>query len=511
MASLFHKCSRNFVKFRVFSVLLVLLVLFATNIIIEAQSPAGLNPELKWRYMRQAYKNPSMHTIIQPWYMAEIQEGDSGSIDQSRSFHYFIHPLANVQLAAGASFRQRYGAGVHAGISLGKSLSVDFNYALNGRQFPGCEQAYIDTTGLIPHYDRYLTHHNDFYLFQSLNFSISWTPVKYITVRAGKDRQFWGDGYRSMYLSDNADSYPFLQTIFKVWHIKYMFMTTRMSDYQLSEHFSARHKKFTSMHTLSWNITPGINVNLFETVVWDAVDSVSKRTFDMNYMNPVVVLRPVDYSLGSPDNILIGFGAKVKVWRELYLYGQLVLDEFKFDELKAANGWWANKYAFQAGARCFLGEQRPAMLQAEFNQVRPYNGTHYYTLQNYGHLADPLAHPMGANLREGLVIARWAFAPKWSAHAMLTYAVQGTDSVGTNFGGDIYKSNLTRMKEYGNKTLQGVRATTAYQELKIARTLVEKWNLQAEVVMSNRLFRREGKTQNDFYFSIGVKTLLYRD
>ncbi len=488
----------------------VVFLFLLNNTISQAQSLVGLHPELQWRYARQVYAHPEIHSMMQPWNMFEIQSITSVQTDRIKDFQYFIHPLAGIQLSVGSPFRQSYEAGIHTGFSYKKKLAVDFNYALAGKQFYEADQAYIDSTGLIPHYDRYLSHNGNFYLYQSLNFSVSWTPIEYITVRIGKDRQFWGDGYRSLYLSDNAYSYPFLQTIFKFWHVKYIFMTSRMSDYKLDEHFSTRHKKYTSMHTLSWNVTPKINLNLFEVIVWDAIDSISKRTFDINYLNPVIFFRPVEYSLGSPDNVLIGFGGKFNVWRENYLYGQFILDEFKLDEIRKGE-WWANKYAFQIGLRSFWGERRPLMLQAEFNQIRPYTYTHYYPLQNFGHLVDALAHPMGANLREGLVIARWAFAPNWSAHLKATYAVQGTDSVGKNFGGNIYKSNLTHGDAYGHTILQGVRAVTTYQELKVTRTIVPKWNMQVEAILSNRFYNRDEKTTNNFYFSVGLKTLLYRE
>ncbi len=491
-------------------ILSVIPFFFAAGAVVHAQYLTGTDPELQWRYARRAYAAPNMHTEIQPWNIADISAEDSVQTNHSKKFQYFVYPLVNLQLAGGSSFKQRYEAGVHAGLSVGKSLFVDFNYTLADQQFYGADRMYIDSTGLIPHYDRYLSKQNDFFLYQSLNFSVSWTPIKYITLRVGKDRQFWGDGYRSLFLSDNAGGYPFLQTVFEFWHIKYTFMTCRMSDYQLNEHFETRHKKYTSMHTLSWNITPNININLFEAVIWDAVDSVSRRTFDINYLNPVIVLRPVEFAIGSPDNVIVGFGGKFKIWRENYLYGQFVLDEFKLDELKARTGWWANKYAFQVGVRSFAGDRRPLMIQAEVNQVRPYTDTHTYPLQNYGHLVDALAHPMGANLREGLAIIRWAFAPDWSVHATMTYAVQGTDSAGVNLGANIYKSNTTRTKQYGNTMLQGVRAITSYQELKVARMLVPKWNLQAEAVVSNQFFKREEETVNNFYFGIGLKTLLYR-
>ncbi|RZK54927.1 MAG: gliding motility protein RemB, partial [Pedobacter sp.] len=40
---------------------------------------------------------------------------------------------------------------------------------------------------------------------------INYTPSKYITIALGQDKNFIGDGYRSMLLSDFASPYPFLK------------------------------------------------------------------------------------------------------------------------------------------------------------------------------------------------------------------------------------------------------------------------------------------------------------
>jgi hypothetical protein len=41
--------------------------------------------------------------------------------------------------------------------------------------------------------------------------------------------------------------------------------------------------------------------------------------------------------------------------------------------------------------------------------------------------------------------------------------------------------------------------------------LVPKWNLQAEAILSGRLFARNRESASRPYFSIALKTLLYRD
>lgn len=92
---------------------------------------------------------------------------------------------------------------------------------------------------------------------------------------------------------------------------------------------------------MSWNATKRINVSFFESIVWQSRDSNNANlVYDVNYLNPVIFLyRPTEYALGSGDNALIGASFKVRLWKHLQLYGQLIIDEFLLKEMKAQSGW----------------------------------------------------------------------------------------------------------------------------------------------------------------------------
>lgn len=120
-------------------------------------------------------------------------------------------------------------------------------------------------------------------------------------------------------------------------------------------------------------------------------------------LEPYTILRPTEYSLGSSDNAFVGFNFKIKLFKKQQLYGQILLDEFLLKEVVANYGWWANKQAFQIGFKNFdMFKITHFNFQTEFNYVRPYTYAHGSVQQNYGHMNQPLAHPLGANFWESI-------------------------------------------------------------------------------------------------------------
>ena len=51
--------------------------------------------------------------------------------------------------------------------------------------------------------------------------------------------------------------------------------------------------KFTATHYLDWDLSRVVNIGLFESIVWQAEDTLLNRGFDFNYMNPIKFYRPV--------------------------------------------------------------------------------------------------------------------------------------------------------------------------------------------------------------------------
>lgn len=209
-------------------------------------------------------------------------------------------------------------------------------------------------------------------------------------------------------------------------------------------------------HHLNLQLTPNFSVGIFETVIFNRADR-----FEFQYLVPVIFYRTVEQGLGSPDNVILGLDLKWNLWNRLQLYGQFVLDELVFNEAVTNNrGWWANKFGLQAGMKYIdLFGIDHLDLQIERNTVRPYTYSHNSGIASYTHYSQPLAHPLGANFREWVVIGRYRPHPKVEIEGRLIRAQVGEDSDTTNFGSNLLIPNTQREQDYNNETAQGFPAT----------------------------------------------------
>ena len=185
--------------------------------------------------------------------------------------------------------------------------------------------------------------------------------------------------------------------------------------------------------------------------------STLERNFRLDYLNPVIFYRAIEQQNGSSDNVLLGIDFKWNMVRKLSLYGQFVLDEFVLDHIKEADGWWANKFAIQGGAKYVDAFGiRNLDLQGEINVVRPYTYSHNTNFGNYASYRQSIAHPLGANFKEIVGILRYQPIPRLTIVGKLTFVNIGRDSTGVNWGSDILKSNTSREQEYDNSIGQGI-------------------------------------------------------
>ena len=117
------------------------------------------------------------------------------------------------------------------------------------------------------------------------------------------------------------------------------------------------------------------------------------RGLDINYLNPFIFFRPVEYGIGSADNSILGAGLKWSFNNNIIGYSSIILDEFLLSELRDQSGWWGNKYGAQFGIKLFdLLKKDGLYTIAEYNLVRPYTYSHMSSKQNYGHKNHSLAH-----------------------------------------------------------------------------------------------------------------------
>lgn len=381
----------------------------------------------------------------------------------------------------------------------------------NQARFPNYLTNWIKANTVIPQQGRPKPFGTGGYDFAWATGYVSYTPAKYFNMQLGHGKNFVGDGYRSLLLSDNAFNYPYLKLTANVWRIKYSIIYAQFQDIRTATAPNqAFAKKYGVFHYIDIIPHKRLSIGLFESVVWEAQDSTGRnRGFDVNYLNPLIFFRPVEYSVGSPDNVVIGINLKYNFLKNQVLYGQIILDEFYTKEFFARNGWWANKQGFQLGFKSFnLFGAKNLNFQTEFNYVRPYTYTHFTQIQNYGHFNQPLAHPLGANFYESVSFLRYRYS-RWWFEGQLLFARYGTDGNGDNFGGDIYKPYTTRNYEYGNKVGQGVRNNLFYADFNASYIINPVYGLQVYLGASVRRQAVENVANyNTLFVNFGLRTWL---
>lgn len=337
----------------------------------------------------------------------------------------------------------------------------------------------------------------------------SFNAAKYIDITFGYDKNFIGNGYRSLFLSDFSSPALFLKLNTRIWKFNYqnLFMELHSANRLGADNLFP--KKYAALHHLDLAITKWLNIGLFEGVVFGR-----KNRFDFGYLNPVIFYRSVEQQNGSFDNAVAGLDVKANVAKKFQFYSQALLDEFSLTEVKKGNGWWANKWGLQVGAKYIDAFSIKNLdLQLETNRVRPFTYSHRDSVANYTHYNQPLAHPLGANFQEWISMARYQPAPRWLVQAKGIYYSQGKDTGATSFGSNIFLPNIPpfRKGEYGFTLGAGVHTKTALAAFLLSYEIKQNLFLEA-----NALYRKQSsagnstRAENTVIISAGVRWNMHR-
>ncbi|WP_299222794.1 gliding motility protein RemB [uncultured Psychroserpens sp.] len=346
---------------------------------------------------------------------------------------------------------------------------------------------------------------------------LSYTPAKFINLQFGHGKNFIGDGYRSLFQSDVTSPYPFLKLNTKFWKIKYTntYMWLRDIRAEVNED-GAFLTKYMANHYLSWNVSKRLNIGLFESVMW-ANDN--NRGFDINYLNPVIFYRAIEFETGQDaGNAIVGASAKYKWNNKVNLYGQFILDEFSLNDVKAGNKSWKNKFGYQIGVKYFDAfKVDNLLLQFEYNRVRPYTYSHNTIVLNYAHNNQPMAHLWGANFSEAIVIGRYTYK-RWFGDVKFIYGKRGFDfntpEDNAFYGGDIYRSEVDRIGDINIEVGQGNTTNVFHTEFQGGYIINPVSNLRLFTNISYRNFDPQAETastlkSNTVWFNIGIRTDLF--
>ncbi len=445
---------------------------------------------------------------------------------KQNDFYITIDPLFNFELGKGSgtgytgtSWVNTRGFLVKG--SIGKKVAFSTSFYENQAMFNDMRRDRVKNLKVVPGQGSPKIYKTTGYDYAFVDAYASYSPSKFFNFQLGHGKNFIGDGYRSLILSDNSLSYPFFKLTTNVWNLKYWLLFAQFQDLTTRYNYGTPYdKKWGVFHFIDYAITPWLNVGLFESVIWQNADSTNHRGFDFNYINPIAFFRPVEFSVGSPDNVLMGGNGRLRVFKKHTFYGQFVIDEFNLTEIKADIkhmfnksdtslqwGFWSNKFAIQAGYKTYNLFIDKLDVQTEVNFVRPFMYAHLNTLKNYANYNQPLAHPLGSNFVEWVSFLKYNYNRVFF-EARYSYAVHGSDTAGLNFGNNIFKPYTIRANDYGNTLGQAQKVNLQYLSATLSYLVNPATNLNIYISYTNRKQQSGVNTTNQNLLLFGVRTSL---
>jgi hypothetical protein len=328
---------------------------------------------------------------------------------------------------------------------------------------------------------------------------------KHFDLQFGNSKQFIGEGYRSIILSDNSFNYPFLKIAGTYRKFQYTIMWSQHQGFSGS-YYNYHFRKFNVISYLSWIPKSGFEIALIESIEWPG-NTPDKNNISINYFNPLILWRSVQFGLNDEKNVLLGLNTKIKLYDFAQLFGQFALDNL---DSKLSS---QNNFAFQLGIKHFdlfhhhLSKQK-LFVHLEYNYIAPYTYAYHEVSQSFTHYNQPLTHPAGTGLKEILGIINYSFKD-FSLHVRSSFLINSLDTSNTNFGSDVFKPNsISAGIISGNRPGQGIKNQVVQIMPEISFLVNPASNMQLFAKMIYRKIKNSVKSEENIIFSFGFRTNL---
>lgn len=441
---------------------------------------------------------------------------------KTKDYTFYGDILADLQL--GRDFNAHRSTNLNArGFQFGGTVGTKFSFYTSGfedqAKFPTYYNDLVNTNAFIPgqayarHYNGLAQNTQDWSYVTAL---ISYTPVKQLNITLGQDKMFIGDGYRSLLLSDYAANMPLLRLTANLGPVQYMMAWTYLEDLKEKrfDTFGSYRRKWALFHYLDWNVSNRVSFGFFNAMITPEADAQgNRRGFDINFINPILFSSSLGSSASPKDNVFMGFTGKYKIFDKTAVYGQLLLDRFKFNNFFSGNNL-DNTNGVQLGIRgADIFKVNRLNYLFEFNTVKPYTYSSTQPLDSYTFFGDPLGHPFGANFREFLGIVNYSVG-RFDFQGQLDYGKYGLDASKADNNGKIITKPYPATPNPTPAIGQGISTQLYYAEGTVSYLLNPKYNLRFEI---SGLYRQEKNALGDSKTSLitfGLRTAfrnLYHD
>lgn len=364
------------------------------------------------------------------------------------------------------------------------------------------QSLYIKNKHIYPGFSRVKGFNQTGFDYSYSNSYVNYVPIDNFSIQFGHGKNFIGNGYRSLLLSDYSASYPFLKFLFQNKRIQYMYLLSSFQEVNAIDSkevvFNRNHGSFSYLNFI---INKYLQVGLFEGTIWKTSGTGYNNKFKANYFNPVPFYKSISYGLNDSNNVLIGLNIQIIPQKNIQIYGQLIIDDHNLSD-RFNN----NKTGYQAGIKLFKPfNLKKLFLLCEYNRINPFTYSHDVIRQNYTHFNMPLAHPAGANLEEIVFKINYKYKDLGIELGYIDL-IQGIDSAGINFGGNVFNYSQSYSQ---SDFMQGVKSTTKYLSATLSYLINPTINSRifVSVIRRTNNYNSIIKTSNLIYF--GIRTNIF--
>ncbi|MDA0890258.1 MAG: hypothetical protein O3A52_03800, partial [Bacteroidetes bacterium] len=153
---------------------------------------------------------------------------------------------------------------------LGKKISFSTSFVENQAIFPNYLDESIRKNNVVPGQGYARDFKETGFDYAMSSGYVTYRPNNMFALQFGHGKNFIGDGYRSLLLSDNTFNYPYLKIQTTFWKVQYTNLYAELMDIN----YFATHglpnwdqmgypKKYMSAHYLSLNATKKLNISLY--------------------------------------------------------------------------------------------------------------------------------------------------------------------------------------------------------------------------------------------------------
>ena len=394
--------------------------------------------------------------------------------------------------------------------NVGNKFAYESVFIENQSSFPTYLKSFVDTYKVVPGQGRWKNFKSKAYDYAYSAGTVSFLPFRNFSIQAGHGKPFYGTGYRSLLLSDNAFNFPFAKLQFKKGKFSYSFVcaslqiVNKVRIYYTNLNEPLFEKKSANFHYLTYFPRPRLHLSLFQGTVFRVRDA-QHPYFNWSLINPIIFGNAIQYGLSASNNVILGADFKGQISKNISFYGQYIIDDhaksFRFNN---------NKTGFQLGVQAKkIFRIKNLFAQFEYNRVRPYVYSSNIPSQSYSHYGQALAHPLGANFQEAIAFLNYR-VNDFFIEMKGAYAEYGSDTLNSNFGKNVFAADRDPVSDK-SVFLQGMKTSLIWTHFKIAYLINPSSNMNVFMQADWRSEAQVSVRNKTLLLSAGIKTSLFQN